>query len=299
MKIAGLSAFPLTPLVDDRLDEESFAAQIVRLARSGVDSIGALGSTGSCVYLSREERHRAIEIAAEMSEGVPLIAGIGAVSTSHVIQHAADAQLAGADALLLAPVSYQPLTEDDVYGLYADVTSATDLPVVVYDNPRTTGFSFSHELYGRVAQLPNVVSIKIPGVPEDPTTARAHVDAIRAIIPSHVTIGVSGDAFAAAGLQAGCDAWYSVLAGTLPEPALRITRAAHRGDDAAATAECARLQPLWDLFAQHGGSIRVVAAIAEHVGRAQRSCLPKPLLGLDDEAREDVTHVITDLGLVP
>lgn len=299
MGFTGLSAFPLTPLADDALDEEAFAAQIARLAASGVDSIAVLGSTGAYAYLSREERRRAIEIAAERTGGVPLIAGIGALRTSHVLAHAEDAQRRGADALLLAPVSYQPLTEDDVFGLFEDVTAASDLPVIVYDNPRTTGFAFTPELYARVAQLPRIASLKIPGVPEDPRAARAHVQRIRAGIPPHVTIGVSGDAFAAAGIAAGCDAWYSVLAGTLPEPALRITRAAFAGDSATAQAEVERLRPLWDLFAQHGGGVRVMAAITEHVGRARPSCLPLPLRGLDDRARAELADVMTELGLVP
>lgn len=299
MRFTGLSAFPLTPLDGDELDEEAFAAQIARLSESGVDSIAALGSTGAYAYLSREERCRAIEIAAERSGRVPLIAGIGALRTSHVIAHAEDAQRLGADALLLAPVLYQPLTDDDVLGLFRDVTSAIDLPVIVYDNPRTTGFAFTPDLYARVAQLPRIASIKIPGVPEDPRAARAHIERIRADVPEHVTIGVSGDAFAAAGLAAGCDAWYSVLAGTLPEPALRITRAAFGGDHEAARAESERLQPLWSLFAQHGGGVRIMAAITEHVGRARPSCLPLPLRGLDDDSRAEVARVITDLGLVP
>ena len=52
----GLSAFPLTPL-DDRgaLDEPAFVRLVTRLGAAGVQSIGALGSTGSYAYLSRAE----------------------------------------------------------------------------------------------------------------------------------------------------------------------------------------------------------------------------------------------------
>lgn len=57
----------------------------------------------------------------------------------------------------------------------------------------------------------------------------------------------------------------SVIAGTLPEPALRIARTALAGDAAGAAAESAALQPLWQLFAEHG-SLRVVAVIAEQLG---------------------------------
>lgn len=43
------------------------------------------------------------------------------------------------------------------------------------------------------------------------------------LFPNHVTIGVSGDAHAATGLAAGCNAWYSVIGGALPALALNIT----------------------------------------------------------------------------
>lgn len=47
------------------------------------------------------------------------------------------------------------------------------------------------------------------------------------------------------------------------------TRAALRGESAAAYAESERLAPLWSLFAEFGGGLRVVAAIAEHLGLAR------------------------------
>ena len=127
---------------------------MARLADAGVDSIGALGSTGSYAYLSRAERARAARLAVEAAGGVPVMIGIGAVRTEHVLEHAHDAQDAGAAAVMLAPVSYQALTEDEVYGLYADVTAELSVPLCVYDNPGTTHFAFSDELHARVAALP-------------------------------------------------------------------------------------------------------------------------------------------------
>jgi 4-hydroxy-tetrahydrodipicolinate synthase len=125
----------------------------------------------------------------------------------------------------------------------------------------------------------------------------AEVAAIRATVPEHVTIGVSGDASAATGLSAGCDAWYSVIGGTLPGPAMTITRAALDGRPDDATAESERLAPLWDLFAEFGGSLRVVAAIAEHLGLASTRCLPLPVQGLTDAQRARVADVVDELGL--
>ncbi|MDF2993024.1 MAG: dihydrodipicolinate synthase [Microbacterium sp.] len=293
----GLSAFPLTPLRDDRVDEAAYAGLVGRLRDAGVDSITALGSTGSYAYLSREERRTVAEIAVAEAGDVPVIVGIGALRTSQVQALAEDAQQAGAAGVLLAPMTYQSLTEDDVFGLYEDVTAGLSVPLVVYDNPGTTHVTFTTDLYARIAKLPNVASIKIPGVPTDADAAIAHVAAIRAALPAHVTIGVSGDAFAATGLNAGCDAWYSVIGGTLPGPALAITRAAQAGLAADSTRASDRLAPLWGLFAEFGGSLRVVAAIAEHLGLAPARSLPRPIRGLDEAQRARIAQVVDELGL--
>lgn len=293
----GLSAFPLTPLVDDRVDEASLAVLVDRLVAARVDSITVLGSTGSGPYLTRDERARVIRLAVEHAGGIPVIAGIGALRTGQVLKLAEDAQTAGAGGVLLPPVSYQPLTADDVYGLYHDVARELSVPLAVYDNPGTTNFTFTDELYRAIAELPQVASVKIPGVPADPAEARDRVRRLRDQLPEGFRIGVSGDAFGAAGLNAGCDAWYSAVGGTLPEPTLRITRAARAGDAATALTQSDRLRPLWDLFARHGGSLRVIASIAEHLALAQRPCLPRPLRGLSAADHEEVGVVLRSLGL--
>ncbi|SDS94139.1 dihydrodipicolinate synthase family protein [Actinoplanes derwentensis] len=289
----GLSAFPLTPLHDDHLDEPAFVRIIERLASAGVDSIGTLGSTGSYAYLDRTERARTVTLAVQHAAGVPVIAGIGALRQAHVLRYADDAQQAGASGLLLAPVSYQPLHPDEVYHLFEQVTARIAVPLVVYDNPRTTGFTFTDDLYAAVAKLPHVTSIKVPPLPVTAPIARDRVTAIRALLPAHVGIGVSGDPVAAVALHAGCDAWYSVIGGTLPTAALAITRAP---DPAAAKAASDRLRPLWELFAAHG-SLRVVAAIAEHLTLTGPDSLPRPIRGLDTTARRAVIHALTEAGL--
>lgn len=297
MQFSGLSAFPLTPFTHsadggEEVDERAFAALIERLADAGVDSIAALGSTGSYAYLSVAERARVAEVAVQHAGDTPVIVGVGALRTRDVLANIAHAESAGAAALQLAPLAYQPLTDDDVYGLFRAASEASELPVIVYDNPATTHVTFTLELYARIAALPGIASFKIPGIPLEENEFRARVEQIRAVIPEHVTIGISGDAVATTGLLAGCDAWYSVIGGTLPEPALRITRASLAGDRVTARAESDRLAPLWRLNAELGGSLRVVAAVAEHLGLAPTRCLPLPLEGLTAADRARVAEAL-------
>lgn len=296
--VSGLSAFPLTPIHDGRIDEAAVVRIIERLAGAGVDSIGALGSTGSYAYLTGEERARVARLAIEHAGDVPVIVGIGALRTEHVLEVAEDAQSAGAAGVLLAPMTYQALTPDDVYGLYEDVTAELSVPLVVYDNPGTTHVAFTDELYAAIASLPHVASFKIPGVPADPAEARARIAQLAALLPEDVSLGVSGDAFGAAGLLSGCDAWYSVIAGILPDETAAIARAAQAGDAQEAQRRSDLLQPVWDLFAAHG-SLRVAASIAEHLRLAARPSLPRPVRGLTDAQHAEVAAALDTLGTAP
>ncbi|MFA5522590.1 MAG: dihydrodipicolinate synthase family protein [Castellaniella sp.] len=292
----GLSAFPLTPLRDGRLDEVAFTALVEHLVATGVDSIGVLGSTGSYAYLSREERRRVIALSMQVAGNIPVMAGIGALAQRDVLVLAEDAQALGADALLLAPVSYQRLTQDEVFDLFKQVSRTTSLPVCVYDNPGTTHFDFTPELYGRIAQLPGVASIKIPPMPGDVAEIRAHLAHVRACVPAHVTLGISGDACAARGLAAGCEAWYSAVAGLFPELPLALARAARAGHFEEAHRLSAQWDPLWALFAQHG-SARVIATAAELCGRVVSPCLPLPVQALQGQARNKLAQVLEALAL--
>ncbi|HEL2978685.1 TPA: dihydrodipicolinate synthase family protein [Stenotrophomonas maltophilia] len=293
----GLGAFPLTPLSETGIDVQAFSGLVERLADSGVDSMGVLGSTGSYAYLEKPERKRVLREALAHAGDVPVIAGIGALRTRDVLELALDAEDAGAAGLLLAPVSYQPLRDHEVQGLFETICAAVRTPICVYDNPRTTHFQFSDALHGRIAALPNVASIKIPRLPEDPAEAVARVSALRASIPAHVTLGISGDASAVRGLLAGCDGWYSSTAGLFPEVGLQIMRAVGSSDAEGAIALSARLAPLWSLYDRLGG-IRVMACAAALLGLCGEDCLPLPLQGLRGGEREDVATVLGGLGLL-
>jgi 4-hydroxy-tetrahydrodipicolinate synthase len=295
--VTGLSAFPLTPITDERdagIDEAAFSNLIARLASAEVDSITVLGSTGSYAYLSSDERSRVVHLAVTNAGSVPVLAGVGATRTRDVLRHAEQAQADGAAGLLLAPVSYQPLSDEEVYGLFEDVDRVASVPVVVYDNPGTTHFTFSDDLHARIAQLRSVASIKIPPVENGPASMKERVDTLRSKIPAGVTIGISGDYVAAEALVAGCEAWYSVLGGTLPTACQDIVDAAAAGDTARTTELSDRLTPLWDLFLEHG-SYRIVSALAEELGLVRHPNLPPPVLGLNAAARQQVQAAMTTL----
>ncbi|WP_316674650.1 dihydrodipicolinate synthase family protein [uncultured Tolumonas sp.] len=296
MIFSGLSAFPLTPLTEGDIDEARFVQLIERLSDAGVDSIGVLGSTGSYAYLSRSERKRIAQLSVQSAGDIPVIVGIGALRTRDVLELAQDAQMAGAQGVLLAPVSYQKLTDEEVFSLYETVSRSLSVPLCVYDNPATTHFEFSDELHGRIAQLPNVASIKIPGVPSNIDAATVRIKQLRSMLPEHVTIGVSGDAYGACGLNAGCESWYSVIAGLFPHIALAITQASQAGETAKAMQLSDRLAPLWALFLKYG-SLRVIATAAEIRDLVSTPCLPHPVKTLDSTIRQRLSKILDELEI--
>ena len=78
---------------------------------------------------------------------------------------------------------------------------------------------------------------------------------------------------------------------------MNLTHLAHNKSWELATAESERLRPLWSLFEEAGGSIRVVAALAEYLGLTSPDSLPKPLRGLNAQHRARLKRVIKSLNL--
>ena len=289
----GLSAFPITPSdAGGRVDTNALAVLLERLEAAEVDSVGLLGSTGTYAYLTRPERRRAVEAAVECIGGrVPVIVGVGALRTDDAQGLARDAQAAGADGLLLAPVSYTPLTDEEVFRHFTAVAAATDLPLCIYNNPSTTRFTFSDDLLVRLAGVPRIVAVKNPA--PAPTEARAAVDALRRRLPAGFAVGYSADWHAADAVLAGSVAWYSVIGGFLPRPSLALMRAAQAGNEAEVRRVDAILQPFWELFRKHGG-LRVAYAAADLLGLTDAQP-PRPILPLTGAERDSVEQALARL----
>lgn len=292
---AGLSAFPLTPAdAEGQVDTDMLGRLIDRLATAGIDSIGLLGSTGIYAYLDRTERARAVAATVEAVAGrVPLIVGVGALRTSWVEQLARDAERAGADGLLLAPVSYVPLTQREAAAHYRAVAGATGLPLCIYNNPGTTNFVFSPALIAELAAVPGIAAIKMP-LPADDDYA-GELARLRAAAPERFAIGYGGDWGAAPALFAGADAWYSVVAGLLPQPALRLTRAAQAARKEELDAVNASFAPLWSLFRAHG-SLRVMYVIARRLGLSVGDP-PLPVMRLEGDVVDAVDAALDRIAV--
>lgn len=288
----GLVAFPITPASPDGIvDTEALTRIIERLIVPGIDSIGLLGSTGTYMFLTREQRKRAIVATIQVLQGrKPVIVSAGALRTDDAQRLAKDAEEAGVDGLLLAPVSYTQLTDDEVYTHFESVAGSTTLPICIYNNPSATGFNFSDTLLARIATLPNVIALKQPA---PATGSKERHETLCTKLPPGFSVGYSRDWLVTDSLFAGGSAWYSVIAGVLPAPSIALIESIRKGDTAEVRRISASFQPIWDLFKEFSG-LRVAFALANEMGLC-KSDPPRPILPIADSLRGRVQAALAQV----
>jgi Dihydrodipicolinate synthetase family len=102
---AGTGA-PFTPDAET-VDEPTLRAQADRLIRAGIHGFVTTGSTGEFSTLTPEEYRRVIELYVDAAaHRVPVVAGVGALSTRGPGELARHAESVGADAIMLLPPFY-------------------------------------------------------------------------------------------------------------------------------------------------------------------------------------------------
>lgn len=131
----------------------------------GISGVVANASTGEAPYLSRGERVKVIEYLLEEADGrINVFAGTGATSLWQTIELTEDALKAGAQAALVTtPFFFKP-TGDEIAQYFIDLMDAVDMPVILYNVPKFTGYSVSPNVVAKVAdECSNLVAMKDSG----------------------------------------------------------------------------------------------------------------------------------------
>lgn len=145
------------------LDEDAWRALLRLYLRQGVHGVLVNGSTGEWFSQSPAERRRVAEIAvAEVAGRVPVVIGVTAYTPAEAIELARHAADTGADGVLATPPPYVHPAPEEIHGFFAEVSSATDLPFMVYNWPRGVAVDIGDhpDLVRRLADLPQVAAIK-------------------------------------------------------------------------------------------------------------------------------------------
>lgn len=155
------------PFNDDySVNEPEFRAYLRWLtAFDHIDGIVVNGHTGEITSLRPHERAEVTRIAAEeVGDKVVVISGVSAEGTIEAIEHAQAAQEAGADGILLMPPHTWlrfGMKQEAVVKFFSDVAAAIDIGIIIHLYPASTKGFYPVETIVKLAQIPNVKSLKI------------------------------------------------------------------------------------------------------------------------------------------
>ncbi|MFI0372267.1 dihydrodipicolinate synthase family protein [Actinomadura sp. 1N219] len=156
-------AAPTPFTAEGALDEDAWRALLRLYLRQGVHGVLVNGSTGEWFSQTPGERRRVTEIAVDEVAGrIPVVVGVTAYTPSEAIGLARHAAGAGADGALATPPPYVHPGAEEIFAFFAEVSSATDLPFMVYNWPRGVAADIGAHpgLARRLAALPQVAAIK-------------------------------------------------------------------------------------------------------------------------------------------
>ena len=145
MKLKGIIGSPVTPFSDDNTINFPVLKQMLNLLiENGCDAIAPLGSTGESAYLEWDEWCLVAKTSIEsINKRVPVIIGISELTTDQAIKKAQIAQSYGADALMVIPVSYWKLTDQEIFFFFLQIAKATSLAFLLYYHPGSCGVDLS------------------------------------------------------------------------------------------------------------------------------------------------------------
>ncbi|MGX9569206.1 dihydrodipicolinate synthase family protein [Pseudomonas sp. CFBP 5748] len=162
--IHGIIGYTITPFSADgqSLDLDALGQSIDRLIDSGVHAIAPLGSTGEGAYLSDAEWDQVSAFSiARVAGRVPTVVSVSDLTTAKAVRRARFAQAQGADAVMVLPASYWKLSEAEILAHYQAIGASIDLPIMLYNNPATSGIDMSVELILRIFNaVENVTMVK-------------------------------------------------------------------------------------------------------------------------------------------
>jgi dihydrodipicolinate synthase/N-acetylneuraminate lyase len=230
-KIRGIVLPSPTVFVDDgRIDDRLMQELTDWYLACGVHALFILGSYGQGPALTPEERKKVAElIVRRVNHRVPVIVHVGAVDPFTAIDLARHAKSIGADAIgHVGPYYYADRSEYEIIEHLRMVDRAVSMPILVYNNPRYSGYNIHPAFMARLADaVPNIFGAKLAMGSVD--EAMAYMKLVKA-------------PFAAFALASNLVSAMSVgVAGTIspplavtPEIGVELVRAIDAGDSARA-----------------------------------------------------------------
>lgn len=284
-----LPAITTKMTADQEVDLKGVKADVSFQIESGVDAIITCGSLGEASTLERHEKLAVAGAAIEAADGrVPVLLTIAEDSTRAAVALAAEAKKLGIEGLMVLPAMRYLATDAEVVAHYRAVAGASDLPIIIYNNPLAYGIDVSAAMLEEMADEPNFVAVK-----ESTGDTRRINETLRAVGDRYQLLtGV--DDLALESLILGCSGWIAGLVVAFPRETVAIYKLAMSGRIGEALEIYRWFLPLlhMDIGPRFVQNIKLVETIVRGTSPVTRA--PRlPLSG----AEEAVVRAITEAGL--
>jgi 4-hydroxy-tetrahydrodipicolinate synthase len=288
MKIDWRGVFPAatTQFKEDFSVDIAASQRIVdALIKDGVNGIIAMGTVGENNSLDPEEKRVLLKALCETVAGrVPVVTGVSEFDTRRAVAYAKDAKAAGANGLMVLPAMVYVPTTEELVAHFRAVAQATDLPVMLYNNPPAYRVNIGVDALQALSDVPNIVAVK-----ESAPDPRRFTDLINAF-GDRYTLFAGLDDVALEGLMLGAVGWVSGLTNAFPRESVRLVQACASGDLATARAIYRWFMPLLHLDAEHD-LVQSIKLAEQVMGRgSERVRLPR--LPLSGERRKQVIAMV-------
>lgn len=283
----GIIGYPVTPFgAGGGIDTATLAVVIDRLVVAGVHAVAPLGSTGELAYLDEDEFDTVVEASiAAVDRRVPVIVGVSDLATAKTVRRAGYAQDAGADAVMVAPVSYWKLSEREIVQHYTSISEAIDIPIIAYNNPATSGVDMSPELLVSMFEnIDNVTMVK------ESTGDLPRMLRIAKLSDGQLPFYNGSNPLVLDALRAGATGWCTAAANLRPQSCLDLYDAVTTGVLERAQSVYDDLKPLLE-FIVAGGLATTVKAGLELLG-VPAGPPRRPLLPLDEDGRAELKRLL-------
>lgn len=153
MKLEGVFTVLQMPLtLNDEIDEPILKKEIDWLIDLGVDGV-VLAMVSEVMRFSADERREQWKMTLKaLNARLPLVASVGAESTSIATTLAQSAQADGVSALMATPPASFPALPDETLGYYTAIIESVSIPVIVQDASNYMGQPLEISLYGTLLE---------------------------------------------------------------------------------------------------------------------------------------------------
>lgn len=222
----GVIAYPITPFDHhDKVDIPLFQQHVEHLVQSGSHGIAPLGSTGVLPYLSDEEKEAVTEATIQqVNNRVPTLVGVSNLTTEKTVYHAQFAEKAGATAVMIIPMSYWRLSDEEIVKHYDTIASKISIPIMAYNNPATSGVDMSPALLKRLLEIPNVTMIK------ESSGDIQRIHTLKKELGEEVAFYNGSNPLALAAFSAGATGWCTAATNLIPAHNINLYEAIQNND---------------------------------------------------------------------